>query len=229
TGSVGSKADYRVSVKDTGIGMSREFAANVFDAFERERDKTVGEIQGTGLGMAITKSLVELMGGTIRVETEKGKGTEFIIDISFETAEPPTEDEIEAETDTSHFVGKRLLLVEDNAINVEIAKMILVDMGFEVDAAENGRIGYETVRDSAPGKYDAVLMDVNMPVMNGFEATEKIRKLDPPKGSVPIIAMSANAFAEDRHEAEEVGMTDYITKPIEVPELIRALNNVIKG
>ena len=224
---------YELRVKDTGMGMSREFAARVFEEYERERTAAVDNIQGTGLGMAITKSLINLMGGTIAVETEQGKGTEFIIRVGF----PLAEEEPEAETDDdskvakqqADFRNKRMLLVEDNVINREIAQMILMELGFKVETAEDGKIGLDKVAASAPGYYDGVLMDIQMPVMNGYESTKAIRALpDPELSRIPIIAMTANAFAEDIQHVLDVGMNGHIAKPINIPDMVATLRECLK-
>ena len=233
TGADGETGFYTLSVKDTGIGMSPEFAARVFEAYERERTETVANIQGTGLGMAITKSLVDLMGGTIDVVTEKGKGTEFIIRLGFPLAEdePETEavEDNKAPTLRADFSNKRLLLVEDNAINREIAQMILMELGFKVETAEDGEVGKEKVAVSSPGYYDGVLMDIQMPVMNGYEATKAIRALpDPELARIPIIAMTANVFAEDIQHVKDVGMDGHVAKPINIPDLVATLRKCLK-
>ena len=354
---------YEIRVKDNGIGMSPEFAQKIFSPFERERTSTVSKIQGTGLGMAITKNIVEMMGGTIEVQTEQGKGTEFIVrlpfriqsethrvekiaaleglkalvvDDDFNTCDSVTKmlvkvgmrsewtlsgreavlrarqsmelgdafhayiidwrlpdmngievtrqirslgddtpiiiltaydwADIEAEakaagvtafcakplfmsdirqtlmtaigqaqTEAEHpilptaspdFKGKRILLVEDNELNREIAVEILQEYGFLVDSAENGAVAVERVKNSAPGDYDLVLMDVQMPIMNGYEATKQIRALDNPGlAGITILAMTANAFDEDRKEALKCGMNGFLSKPIIMDELICALQN----
>ena len=354
---------YEIRVKDNGIGMSPEFAQKIFSPFERERTSTVSKIQGTGLGMAITKNIVEMMGGTIEVQTEQGKGTEFIVrlpfriqsethrvekiaaleglkalvvDDDFNTCDSVTKmlvkvgmrsewtlsgreavlrarqsmelgdafhayiidwrlpdmngievtrqirslgddtpiiiltaydwADIEAEakaagvtafcakplfmsdirqtlmtaigqtqaeaeqpilpTASPDFKGKRILLVEDNELNREIAAEILNEYGFLVDSAENGAVAVERVKNSAPGDYDLVLMDVQMPIMNGYEATKQIRALDNPGlAGITILAMTANAFDEDRKEAMKCGMNGFLSKPIIMDELICALQN----
>ena len=231
TGSDGTRASYEISVKDTGMGMSPEFAETVFEAYSRE--KTVASIQGTGLGMAITKSIVEMMGGTVKVNTEQGKGTEFIIRLEFDIAEEIAEENTDAVSEDadvqSDFSGVRLLLVDDNEINREIAAAILDEFGFVVDCAENGRIAYETIAASSPGEYKAVLMDIQMPVMNGYEAARAIRSLEN-KGlaDIPVIAMTANAFAEDIRAAKEAGMNAHIAKPIDVAVLMDELTKVLQ-
>ncbi len=230
TGAEDEVGFYELRVKDTGIGMTPEFAAKVFEAYER--DRSVNAIQGTGLGMAITKSIVELMGGTIDVKSELGKGTEFIVKINFPIAEEihekidGGEEKISAEID---FTKIHLLLVEDNEVNREIASMILTEFGFTLDTAENGKIAVEKISASKPGDFDAILMDIQMPVMNGYEATKKIRALENKKlAKIPIIAMTANAFTEDIQAAKDAGMNSHIAKPLDIPKMIETLTEVLK-
>lgn len=334
---------YEIRVKDNGIGMSEEFLNRIFDSFERERTSTVSKIQGTGLGMAITKNIVDMMGGTIQIQTKQGKGTEFIVrlplriqsvshhsviikeleglkalvvDDDFNTCDSVTKmlvkvgmrsewtlfgkeavlrakqsmeigdafhayiidwrlpdmngievtrqirnlgddtpiiiltaydwydieaEAIEAgvtafcaenESDSIRkeidFQNKHLLLVEDNELNREIAEAILAGYGFVVDEAENGAVAVEMVKSAPAETYDCILMDVQMPVMNGYEATKCIRALDNPElKNIPILAMTANAFEEDRRSALECGMNGFVSKPIEIDELSRALENVL--
>ncbi len=222
-------ADYELRVKDSGIGMTPEFAAKVFEAFERERTSTVSKIQGTGLGMAITKSIVDLMGGTIKVITASGEGTEFIIEITFELAEDMQEEIIdEKAAQVVDFTNKKLLLVDDIEVNREIAKMLLESEGFIVDTASDGSEAVKKVAESAAGDYDAVLMDIQMPIMNGYEAAREIRKLDNKRlASVPIIAMTANAFSEDVKNALDAGMNGHIAKPIDVPKMMETLAKIL--
>ena len=231
---------YEMRVQDNGIGMSKEFADRMFNAFERERTSTVSGIEGTGLGMSITKSIVDLMGGTIEVMTAPGSGTEIIIRLKFRLAEekdiPETEridDETASEEEESagevDFSTKRLLLVEDNLINMEIANMILTQAGFTVEPAENGKVALDLVSTSEPGYYDAVLMDLQMPVMDGYEATRAIRALDDPAlAGIPILAMTANAFKEDVEAVKAAGMQAHIPKPIDVNVLMNTLRSVLK-
>ena len=213
--------------------MSKEFVEKMWGAFERERTSTDSGIEGTGLGLAITKSLVELMGGTIEALTSPGSGTEIIIHVKFRLA---SEDDLKQETEDGNsaaaeqtvFSGKRLLLVEDNEINMEIARMILEQMGFIVETAENGKIAVDKVSVSEPGYYDAILMDIQMPVMNGYEATRAIRALkDPLLAGIPILAMTANAFEEDVREARDAGMQSHIAKPIDIGVLTEELRSVL--
>ena len=223
---------YELKVKDTGMGMTPEFAAKVFEAYER--DRSVNNIQGTGLGMAITKSLVELMHGTIEVKSELHKGTEFIVKLELPTLEDePAEvennstEKISSDIDFSKI---HLLLVEDNEVNREIASMILTEFGFTLDTAENGKIAVDKISNSTPGTYQAVLMDIQMPVMNGYEATKKIRELDNAElANIPIIAMTANAFNEDIQAAKNAGMNSHIAKPIDIPQMIETLTEILKS
>jgi len=230
---------YEIRVQDTGIGMSKEFAERMFNAFERERTSTVSGVEGTGLGLSITKGIVDLMGGTIDVLTAPGSGTQIVIRLKFRPADEKDVDSVdrkEAEQLTNNdpakqeidFSKKRLLLVEDNEINMEIALMILSQAGFMVDTAENGQIAVDLVSSSVPGYYDAILMDIQMPVMNGFEATRTIRSLpDPSLARIPIIAMTANAFKEDAQATLDAGMEAHIAKPIDVDILMKTLTDVL--
>ena len=230
TGGNEKKGSYELRVKDTGMGMTPEFAKKVFAAYER--DRTVSNIQGTGLGMSITKSIVELMGGTIDVEAELGKGTEFIVRVDFPIVDEPEEVETADTADDNReidFSKIKLLLVEDNEVNREIASLILTEFGFGLDTAENGKVAYEKIAASKPGDFDCVLMDVQMPVMNGYEATKKIRELKNPKlAQIPIIAMTANAFTEDIQAAKEAGMNSHIAKPLDIQKMIETLTEVLR-
>ena len=221
---------YEIRVKDNGIGMSPEFVEKIFSPFERERTSTVSRTQGTGLGMAITKNIVDMMGGTIEVQTEQGKGTEFIVRLPFrlQSEKHHTEKIAELEglkalvvDDDFNTCDRCILLVEDNELNSEITVEILNEYGYMVDTAGNGAQAVEKVKNSKPGNYDLVLMDVQMPVMNGYEATRQIRALnDPALAGITIIAMTANAFDEDKKKALECGMDGFLTKPIVIEELI---------
>ncbi len=224
-------ANFELSVRDTGIGMSEEFAKKVFEAFERERSKTVSEVQGTGLGMSITKGFVELLGGTIDVETNLGKGTKFTAHFSFpivEAAEIREERSNEAQGKTVDFSKMRILVVDDNEVNREIACAILDMEGAMSETAENGKLAVEAIDKAEAGYFDCVLMDVQMPVMNGYDATRAIRALpDRAKANTPIIAVSANAFAEDVEEAMNAGMDAHTSKPIDLAKLTDAIASAI--
>ena len=224
----GETGHYEIRVKDTGIGMSPEFVERLFIPFERERTSTVSRIQGTGLGLAITKSIIDMMGGEITVRTDKGKGTEFTITVDFPLVEPEKET-CYGEGDKISFDGMRALLVEDNMINMEIAQMLLEQAGFLIETAANGQIALEMVAASKPGYYDVILMDIQMPVMDGYAATLSIRNLpDPGLAGIPIIAMTANAFQEDIKKAEDVGMNGHIAKPLDIPAMKSTLQQVLK-
>ena len=303
TGRTDGKGSYELHVKDTGIGMSPDFVSKLFTPFERERTSTVSGIQGTGLGLSITKNIVDLMDGTIDVETEQGKGTEFIVRLQFPvleaqntpetgtadssrtveeatagaetpaqtkasagtgTGEPAvtgvsrkTETEArlvpgteaspgmdakagastgtgaasvpEAETQPVDFSKIRILLVEDQMVNREIAYMILSSEGFQVEMAEDGHIAVDMVKASEPGHYDLILMDIQMPTMNGYEATRAIRALDNEAlAHIPIVAMTANAFKEDIDAAAEAGMEGHIAKPIDIPKMLETLTQILR-
>lgn len=224
------RGHYSFHVRDNGIGMTPEFAARVFDAFEREKTSTVSGIQGTGLGMAITKRIVDLMGGTIDVITTPGAGSEFVVRVDYALAPKDAHRQGAERDETAEdaFSGKRLLLVDDMAINREIASAVLEMNGFLVEEADDGTKAVELVKNSEPGYYAAVLMDIQMPVMNGYEAARAIRKLEQPQLSkIPIIAMTANAFEEDRKAAFDAGMNGHVPKPIDVDALMETLRTVL--
>lgn len=231
------RGKYEIRVKDTGIGMSQEFAQRIFEPFEREHTSTVSRIQGTGLGMAISKNIIDMMGGTIEVQTEQGKGTEFIIQLelrlqtgqrSVGKIKEPEAHQLPDINVNSRFAGKKLLLAEDNELNREIALEILGGYGFDIDTAENGAEALEKVALSKPGDYDLVLMDIQMPVMDGYEATRRIRALENPNlAAIPILAMTANAFDEDRRAAADCGMDRFLSKPINIDEMIQVLQEVL--
>ena len=222
-------AFFETSVSDTGVGMSAEFLAHIFEEFSRENTSTANKIEGTGLGMPIVKRLVELMGGKIRVSSEKGVGTTFVVTLPHRIADEIEDAEPEnVVADETVFEGKRILLAEDNDLNAEIAEEILTSAGFMIERAEDGAICYEKIVSSETGYYDLVLMDIQMPNMDGYQATRAIRALaDKEKANIPIIAMTANAFEEDRSKAVNVGMNGHIAKPIDVTELLRELAKVL--
>ena len=218
---------YEIEVTDTGIGMSPEFIEKLFTPFERERTSTVSRIQGTGLGMAITKSIIDLMSGRIDVESQPDKGTRFMISLSLPLVENGG-DKTDQKSEQADFTGVSVLLVEDNEINMEIAAAILQQYGFTVDKAENGRIALEKVRNSAPGDYQLVLMDIQMPEMDGYTAAREIRALENRElSAIPIIAMSANAFVEDIHASEEAGMNGHIAKPIDISVMMKTIAEML--
>lgn len=227
--SPGGKNKYRFIVRDTGIGIKEDYMPHIFESFTREERTTVNRIQGTGLGLAITAKIVEMMGGTISVKSKLGEGSEFTVELELE----PLETDSQANADNSENIdlaGHRILLVEDNAINAEIARMILEQYGAEVQQAENGKTGLEALQEKGPGYYDAVLMDIQMPVMNGFEATKAIRALGGAYATaLPIIAMSANAYDEDVRDCLAAGMNGHIAKPFNPDELLRILRRYISA
>ncbi|MBR3107879.1 MAG: response regulator, partial [Clostridia bacterium] len=220
---------YEIRIQDNGIGMSKEFVERMWGAFERERSSTDSGVEGTGLGLAITKSIVDLMGGAIEVLTAPGCGTEIILRFKFRLAEKEEIHKENAADETTVFTGKRLLLAEDNIINMEIAKMILEQIGFIVETAENGQIAVNLVSASQPGYFDAVLMDIQIPVMDGYTATRSIRALENKAlANVPIVAMTANAFQEDVNAAIDAGMQAHIAKPIDLSVLTKTLLSILK-
>ncbi|MCH5193600.1 MAG: response regulator [Oscillospiraceae bacterium] len=222
------RAIYEFLVKDTGIGMSGEFLKHIFEPFERERNSTISGIQGTGLGMAITKNIVDLMNGTIEVTSEEGVGTECVVRFVFRLNKGKTDSEPEEKKTADKIRTGRILLAEDNELNQEIATVILEEAGFEVEVADNGQIAVEKLKASEPGYYRIILMDIQMPVMNGYEASSTIRSLDNKElASIPIIAMTANAFEEDKQEALKNGMNGHIAKPIDVKVLFDTLDKLL--
>ena len=221
---------YRTTITDTGVGISEEFLPHIFEEFTREKTSTDNKIEGTGLGMPIVKRLVEFMEGSIEVYSEKGVGTTFVVTIPHRIADRlDLADHAGVELDPNLFRGKRILLAEDNNLNAEIAIEILKEMGFETERAQNGQIAVDMLYEASEGYYDVILMDIQMPCMNGYEAARAIRAMsDYNKSSIPIIAMTANAFEEDRKEAMNAGMNDHLAKPIDVKELTKALAVILK-
>ena len=218
---------YRFTVKDDGIGMSPEFINHIFETFSRERTVTVSGVQGSGLGMAIAKQIVDLLGGEIHVTSEKGKGTESVVSLHLKVCEPPVETESDKE-EKADFAGKKILLVEDNELNREITVEILKKSGIEIDTAEDGTAAVEKMLQENPEHYDLILMDIQMPVMDGYKATKQIRRFAKPEiANIPIIAMTANAFEEDRDKAFKAGMNGYIAKPIDVAAMMETLKKFL--
>ena len=213
--------EYKVVISDTGIGMSEEFLAHLFEPFAREHTGANSSYEGTGLGMAIVKQLVEKMGGTIEVESEEGVGSRFIVTLPFELAQEKDVKGGNGEDQKKDISGVKVLLVEDNELNMEIAETFLKDAGAVVTKAYNGQQAAYLFEENQPGRFDVILMDVMMPVLNGYEATRKIREMDRPDAkNIPIIAMTANAFLEDIQESRDAGMDDHISKPLDVEKLI---------
>ena len=214
----------QIRVSDNGIGISKEYVPYIFDAFTRERSSSESGIIGTGLGLRIVKSFVDLMNGDISVKSEPGKGTCFTVEISCrKIPEEELQQQMEDQPENVSLAGRRLLLAEDNGLNAEIAMTILQDADAEVELAADGKIAVDKLQDVPVGYYDAILMDIQMPNMNGYEATKAIRKLTDERAKIPIIAMTANAFEEDRQAALAAGMDDYVAKPVEISELFRTI------
>ena len=229
TGRAEDRGVYEIRVKDSGIGMSPEFAQHIFTPFERERTSTVSKIQGTGLGMSITKHIIDMMGGQIAVNTAQGKGTEFVIGLELPIMDEPQAESGDKDRRKDAFLGMRVLLAEDNEVNREIAELLLSQAGFTVDTAPEGKTAVEMLCASAPGYYDAVLTDIQMPLMDGYETARAIRALpDPAYSQIPILAMTANAFQEDVNKALEAGMNGHIAKPLEVDKMLDTLAKTLK-
>ena len=219
----------QIRVSDNGIGISKEYVPYIFDAFTRERSSSESGIIGTGLGLRIVKSFVDLMNGDISVKSEPGKGTCFTVEISCrKIPEEELQQQMEEQPENVSLAGRRLLLAEDNGLNAEIAMTILQDADAEVELAADGKIAVDKLKDVPVGYYDAILMDIQMPNMNGYEATKAIRKLTDERAKIPIIAMTANAFEEDRQAALAAGMDDYVAKPVEISELFRTIMKNLK-
>ena len=222
--------DTVITVADNGIGMSQEFQKHIFEPFERERTSTVSKVEGSGIGMGIVKKLVGLMGGTVEVESKIGVGSKFTVTIPCRIA---SEDETQAKRETNPsdqkcLRGTRILLTEDNDLNAEIATELLQEEGCTVDRAKDGVECVDMLEKAANGTYQLILMDIQMPVMNGYDAAKKIRRMDDPqKADIPIIAMTANAFTEDRQAALDAGMNDHIAKPINMNVLVPTLRKYL--
>ena len=225
-----SWCDTVITVADDGIGMSQEFQERIFEPFERERTSTVSKVEGSGIGMGIVKKLVGLMGGTVEVESKIGVGSTFTVTIPCRIA---SEDETQAKRETNPsdqkcLCGTRILLTEDNDLNAEIATELLQEEGCTVDRAKDGVECVDMLEKAADGTYQLILMDVQMPVMNGYDATKVIRRMDDPqKANIPIVAMTANAFSEDKQVALDAGMNDHIAKPIDMSVLVPTLRKYL--
>jgi CheY-like chemotaxis protein len=214
---------FHFELEDTGIGMKTEFLDHIFEAFSQEDNGARTTSKGTGLGMTITKEFVELMHGTIAVESTLDVGTRFTLEIPMEIAEEEAEDSA-ASDETSDLQGMKVLLAEDNELNMEIAKELLEDQGVLVTTAENGKAAVELFEQSEPGTFDLILMDIVMPVMDGLKAAKAIRELDrEDAGTIPILAMTANAYEDDIRKTREAGMNKHISKPIEAKRLYAEL------
>ena len=225
-----SKIRYIFSCEDTGIGMSEEYLPHIYEEFSREHSTTENKVPGTGLGLPIIKSMIELMGGSIQVESRQGIGTKFTIDLSFDIAlkEEVYGSEDTIESSAIHTIkGKRILLVEDNELNAEIAKTVLEDVGALITRAENGQQALEIFKEKPAGTFDVILMDLMMPVMDGYTATRKIRELERSDAkTVPIIAMTANAFQEDAEKCIAVGMNAHLAKPLDIEKMKMTIKSI---
>lgn len=230
---------YEFCIRDTGIGMSPDFLEHIYETFSRERSSTVSGVQGTGLGMAIVKKIIDMMDGTIQVKSRPGQGTEFRIHLRLKLGHPATagtahvplslKNDLSAAASAKElFSGCRILLVEDNELNREIAVEILKEAGFSLDTAPDGTIAVDIMKHAMPGYYSLILMDIQMPKMNGYEATRQIRALpDPAIANIPILAVTANAFEEDKQAAANAGMNGHIAKPLDIHELITSIKAVL--
>ncbi len=223
-----NQATYRFYVCDTGIGMSKEFQKRAFEQFERERSSTDVGVPGNGLGLTIIKNITDLMGGTCEINSELGKGTEISVTVTLQLVKDMDYDREPVSLETLDFSGNRVLLVEDNAFNREIARYILENLHFIVEEAENGSICVDKILKADTGYYDLILMDIQMPVMDGYVATKEIRNIkEQEKSLIPIIAMTANAFEEDKQKCIDIGMNGHIGKPIDVKNLVQELAKIL--
>ena len=222
----------RIRVSDTEIGMSQEYLTKIFEAFTREQNTTKSKIAGTGLGMSIVKKYVELLGGTIDVESELGKGSTFTVTLKHRIADESyyvKKHAESSETGSEVLEGRNILLAEDNDLNAEIAEAILERAGLKIERVEDGIQCVNRITKMPAGTYDMILMDIQMPKMDGYKATQVIRHLpDKEKACIPIIAMTANAFEEDKRDAIAAGMNGHIAKPIQVDKLLAMLSEVIR-
>ena len=218
------KCTYRWTISDTGIGMSEDFLQHIFEPFSQEHSDARSDYHGTGLGMAIVKSLLDQMGGSIAVTSELGVGTTFMVDIPFEIAPAPEKQPVSPPVEAESVRGLRLLLAEDNALNAEIVQTLLTDEGAEVTVVSDGQQAVDRFRESPVGTFDAILMDIMMPVMDGLTATREIRASNRADAkTVPIIAMTANAFHEDAQQCFDAGMNVHLAKPLQIRQVVSAI------
>lgn len=217
-------------IADTGIGMSPEFQAHIFDSFTREQNDRVNSIEGSGLGMAISKMIVDMMGGTIHVDSEAGKGSVFTVDLKFLIPDEVEQENLAARISGEEISlsGRHILLAEDNAINQQIAYELLTGLGAAVVTADDGLACVQEFEKTSPGYFDLILMDIQMPVMNGYEAAEKIRRMDrTDAATIPIFALTADAFAEDIEAAKKAGMNSHLAKPLDIPGMMREIQRYL--
>lgn len=229
--SVQNEAFYVFTVKDNGIGMSKEFVEHIYEPFTREETGTVSKIQGTGLGMSISRHIIDMMGGTIVVESGKGQGTTITIELSFKKSMMTEEVDCAVVNNNTeeNFSGKKVLLAEDNELNMEIAVELIRHTGAEVFSASNGKEAFDMVAASPDNYYDLIFMDIQMPVMDGYEATRQIRNLPREDAkNIPIIAMTANAFEDARQNSVKAGMNGHTSKPIELDVIFDIMRKYIR-
>ena len=222
---------YRIIVEDNGIGMSKEYLPHIFEEFSREHTSTESKVTGTGLGLPIVKSLIDMMGGTIEVESQLGCGTKMNVVLPFELASEKQileEKQKEKEKISDSILGKRVLLAEDNELNAEIAMTVLKENGLKAERAANGKQCMEMLKKMPEDYYDMILMDIQMPEMDGYEATKRIRNLDDARADIPIVAMTANAFEEDKQKALESGMNAHVSKPVDMNMLFKVMAQILK-
>ena len=220
---------YRFTVEDTGIGIHKEFLDHIFEPFEREHNTTFSGVYGTGLGLTIAKNIVEMMGGTITAKSTVGTGSTFTVTLRLRTQPNPLLSSIDTDRILNQVMHQKILLVDDNEINLEIETEILHGLGFSIETATNGVIAVNTIKNSKPDEYALVLMDIQMPIMDGRCAAKAIRELDNPALSrIPIIALSANAFEQDKRMSLKCGMDAHLTKPIDIPLLLETMARIIQ-
>jgi two-component system sensor histidine kinase/response regulator len=222
----------RFSCKDNGIGMSESFVQHICEDYTRAEGSRVSKEQGTGLGMSVVKGFTDLMSGTLHIESELGRGSEFSVEFPFPDASDEQREAVlhpsaEVASEDARYSGKKVLLVEDNTLNAEIAMELLQSIGLSVDWVENGRAGVDRYEASAPGEYSAVFMDMQMPVIDGVEATKRIRASSRADHDIPIFAMTSNTFATDRRSCREAGMNGYIPMPVNIKSIIGELSEII--
>lgn len=224
-----SYAAYQLTVRDTGIGISKDFLENIFKPFEREKNTTLSGIHGSGLGLTIVKNLVDMMGGQITAESHIGKGSTFTVTLHLPIQDTPLSVDATMEDILTQLLNQKVLLVEDNEVNLEIETELLVGVGLNIETAKDGDIAVDRIAQSVPGEYGLILMDIQMPTMNGWQAATAIRKLtDPVLSRIPIIALSANAFESDKRASFECGMNAHLTKPIDIPLLLETIARVLQ-
>ena len=221
---------YELSVTDNGVGINKDSLEHIFEPFERIRNTTFSGVFGTGLGLTITKRYIDAMGGRIAVESDEGKGSRFTVTLNLPAVETGERLAFTAEELVREFDGRKILLVDDNEINLEIEQEILEDIGFVIDTAQNGRQAVDRITECRSDEYALILMDIQMPVMDGRQATKEIRGLpDKAKASVPVIALSANAFESDRKLSLEYGLDEHLTKPLDIPNLLKTVSLVLRS